>query len=285
MWFDGTADEDSPHTRRRIERLQQAHRGHHGAMLIVLAVSVAAFIVWASVFQIDEVARARGEVVTGSRVQVIQSVDGGVLTSCSCAKVTGWRPGRFSRGWIRPALPRRWAKSMRVCSRSRPRSRACAQKSSAAKSSTFTNGLEHRLPRSPRWSERFSSSDAPGLSEELRTLKVAVDLATRELTLVQSLHDHGDASGAELLRAERGVNESEAALVNRRNRFLEDARLELTKAEDEIAQNEQLLIRRRGADEQCVHCPRSGDRQEHPDHDGGRRTRPGGRTHADRAGR
>ena len=32
--------------------------------------------------------------------------------------------------------------------------------------------------------------------------------------------------------------------MNRRNRFLEDARLELTKAEDEIAQNEQLLIRR-----------------------------------------
>ena len=60
MWFDGAADEDSPYVRRRIERLQQAHRGRHGALLIVLAVAVAAFIVWASVFQIDEVARAAG---------------------------------------------------------------------------------------------------------------------------------------------------------------------------------------------------------------------------------
>ena len=75
-------------------------------------------------------------------------------------------------------------------------------------------------------------------------MQVAVDLAKRELALVQDLYDDGDASGAELLRAERGLNESEAALVNRRNRFLEEARLELTKAEDEIAQNEQLLIRR-----------------------------------------
>ena len=74
---------------------------------------------------------------------------------------------------------------------------------------------------------------------------MAVDLATRELALVQDLYSNGDSSGSELLRAKRGLNESEAALVNRRNRFLEDARLELTKAEDEIAQNEQLLIRRR----------------------------------------
>jgi len=62
--------------------------------------------------------------------------------------------------------------------------------------------------------------------------------------MVHGLYDDGDASGAELLRAERGVNEAEANLVNRQNRFLEEARLELTKAEDEIAQNEQLLIRR-----------------------------------------
>jgi adhesin transport system membrane fusion protein len=82
------------------------------------------------------------------------------------------------------------------------------------------------------------------LTEELRTLQLAVNLATRELALVQHLYDNGDSSGSELLRAERGLNESQAALVNRRNRFLEDARLELTKAEDEIAQNEQLLIRR-----------------------------------------
>ena len=81
MWFDGTVRRrrQPVYSRRRIERLQQAHRGRHGPLLIVLAVAVAAFIVWASVFQIDEVARARGEVVTGIRVQVIQSVDGGVL--------------------------------------------------------------------------------------------------------------------------------------------------------------------------------------------------------------
>ncbi len=244
MWFDGTADEDSPHTWRRIERLQQAHRGRHGAMLIVLAVSVAAFIVWASVFQIDEVARARGEVVTGSRVQVIQSVDGGVLNELLVREGDRVAPGqvlarldqtRFAStvGEINARLFALKAKVARLRAEVVGREKL-----------TFTNGLEAQAPEIAQVERALFEQRRTGLSEELSTLKVAVDLATRELTLVQSLHDHGDASGAELLRAERGVNESEAALVNRRNRFLEDARLELTKAEDEIAQNEQLLIRR-----------------------------------------
>ena len=79
MLSDSAADQDRPQDRQRIERLQRAHLGRHHATLMVLAVAVVVFIVWANLFQIDEVARAGGEVITGSRVQVIQSVDGGVL--------------------------------------------------------------------------------------------------------------------------------------------------------------------------------------------------------------
>ena len=67
MWFDVASEDDSPRAQRRIGRLQQAHRERYGTVLAVLAVAVIAFIVWASLFQIDEVARARGEVITSSR--------------------------------------------------------------------------------------------------------------------------------------------------------------------------------------------------------------------------
>jgi adhesin transport system membrane fusion protein len=94
MWFDLAANEDSPRTRRRIARLQQAHRGRHGPVLIVLAVAVAAFVGWANIFQIDEVARARGEVITSSRVQVIQCVDGGVLSELMVREGDRVAPGQ-----------------------------------------------------------------------------------------------------------------------------------------------------------------------------------------------
>jgi adhesin transport system membrane fusion protein len=109
---------------------------------------------------------------------------------------------------------------------------------------TFPEGLQEQAPETTGIENALFEQRRTGLSEELRTLRVAVNLAERELELVQDLHDDGDASGSELLRAERGLNEAEANLVNRQNRFLEEARLELTRAEDEIAQNEQLLIRR-----------------------------------------
>lgn len=244
MRFDIAAPEESARTRRRIERLQQAHRGHQGPVLILLAVSVAAFIVWASVFQIDEVARARGEVITSSRVQIIQSVDGGVLSELMVREGDRVAPGqtlarldqtRFAStvGEIKARLYALKAKVARLRAEVVGREKL-----------VFADGLENQAPEIARVERALFTQRRTGLSEELATLQFAVTLAKRELALVQHLHDDGDASGAELLRAERGLNEAEANLVNRRNRFLEDARLELTKAEDEIAQNEQLLIRR-----------------------------------------
>mgnify|MGYP001812304266 CR=1 FL=1 len=244
MSFDATQIAESPQRLRRIERLQQAHRTGYSALLIVLTIAVIAFIIWANVFQIDEVARAGGEVITDSRVQVIQSVDGGVLSELLVREGARVQPGqvlarldetRFasSVGEIQARLFALKAKVARL--------RAEVVGSNKL---TFPEALTDQAPETTRVERALFAQRRRGLSEELRTLRVAADLAARELTLVKDLFEDGDASGSELLRAERGVNEAEANLVNRRNRFLEEARLELTEAEDEIAQNEQLLIRR-----------------------------------------
>ncbi len=47
-----------------------------------------------------------------------------------------------------------------------------------------------------------------------------------------------------LVCAQRNMNDAEVRLVNLKNQFLEDARLELAKVEDDIAQNQQILTRR-----------------------------------------
>lgn len=252
MRFDAVFDDESPYRRRRIERLQRAHRDGRGTLLIVIAAAVAVFIAWANVFQIDQVARADGEVITGSRVQVIQSVDGGVLSELMVREGDRVAPGqvlarldetRFasSVGEIRARLFALRAKVARL--------RAEVM---GAKALTFPDGLEEQAPVITRVEQALFEQRRTGLSEELRTLQVAVDLARRELELVQGLYENGDASGSELLQAERGLNEAQANLVNRRNAFLEEARLELTRAEDEIAQKEQLLIRRLEEQENSV---------------------------------
>jgi membrane fusion protein, adhesin transport system len=252
MWFDGVANDGGTRARRRIARLQRAHRGRHGTVLMVLGLAVVVFIAWASVFQIDEVTRAGGEVITGSRVQVIQSVDGGVLQELEVREGDRVAPGqvlarldqtRFAStvGEINARLFALRAKVARL------RAEVVGEGELA-----FPDALQEQAPEITQVEKALFDQRRTGLSEELRTLRVAVDLATRELALVQDLHDNGDASGAELLRAERGLNDAEASLVNRQNRFLEEARLELTRAEDDIAQNEQLLIRRLQEQESSV---------------------------------
>ena len=49
---------------------------------------------------------------------------------------------------------------------------------------------------------------------------------------------------SEVIRVERALNDADARRVNRKNKFLEDARIELTHVEDEIAQNEQVVMQR-----------------------------------------
>ncbi len=244
MWLDAATDEVSLHARRRIDRLRGAHRGRHRTVVSVLAAAVVVFIVWASLFQIDEVARAGGEVITSSRVQIIQSVDGGVLRDLLV------REGdRVEQGQVLARLDQtRFAATVGEI-----QARLFALRAKVARlraevvgrdELTFPDGLVEQAPETTQVEQALFDQRLTGLSEELRTLRVAVDLANRELGLVGELFDRGDASGAELLRTERGVNEAEAALVNRQNRFLEQARMDLTEAEDEVAQNEQLLIRR-----------------------------------------
>ena len=65
----------------RVNRLENYYRSRVPAGLIwSIVVLVLGFVIWAMYFHIDEVARAHGEVIASSRVQIIQTVDGGVLS-------------------------------------------------------------------------------------------------------------------------------------------------------------------------------------------------------------
>ena len=65
----------------RVRRLEGYHHSRSAAALIwASALLLLGFVAWAMIFRIDEVAKAHGEVIASSRVQIIQAVDGGVLS-------------------------------------------------------------------------------------------------------------------------------------------------------------------------------------------------------------
>jgi adhesin transport system membrane fusion protein len=243
MLFDSYFSADDEGNRRKATRLENFHRRNYSLVLRLLVVGLGVFIVWANEFRIDQVARATGEVIASSRVQIIQAVDGGVLESIKVkegdrveagqilARLDQTRTGAAVKE-IEARLTSLKAKDARL--------RAEVTK---AKKIVFPKAL-HRFPEIVQVEQALFDQKRLGLAEELKNFNAAVKLAREEVGLVRKLSRSGDVNRSEVIRAARALNEAEAKLINRRNRYFEEARSELAKAEDAIAQNEQILAQR-----------------------------------------
>ncbi len=244
MWFDHLIHEDDRALQEKIARLESYHQRNHGMLLGGLLAALVLFVLWASFFRIDEVARATGEVIASSRVQVIQAVDGGVLSQMHVKEGDLVRPGQIlarldqtrvgaSVGEIDARLFALKARAIRL-----------RAEVTHANTMVFPEVIEKQFSGIAEVERALFKQRRVSLKEDLQTLEMAVKLSKKELQLVVDLVKSGDASSSELLRSQLTLNEAEAKLSNRRNRFLEDARADLSKVEDEIAQNEQVLARR-----------------------------------------
>jgi membrane fusion protein, adhesin transport system len=242
---------DAPVNRKLVARLQSYHERRFSPLLYVLAAGLLLFIAWAATFRIDEVARAVGEVITSSRVQIIQAVDGGVLSELNVHE-----GDRVSSGQVLARLDqtRIGAAVLEV------EARLSALKAKAVRLLAEVTGASRLefskellgYPEQIKVEEALFEQRRTGLVEDLRTLGVAVNLAREEVTLLKELSASGDVNRSEVIRVERNLNDAEARLSGSKNKFLEDARVALTHAEDEIAQNEQVLAQRRQQFEDSV---------------------------------
>jgi adhesin transport system membrane fusion protein len=226
MWSDQSGNEDKTRA-ARVAHLENFHRGRHGLLLGLLLAGLVIFALWAMFFRIDEVAKATGEVIASSRVQVIQAVDGGVIAELNVKEGDRVKLGQVlarldqtridaSVGEVDARLYALKAKATRL-----------RAEVTGSEEPQFKDDLIKRFSETVGVERALFKQRRVGLNEELRTMQVAVQISRKEQDLIDKLFKDGDASGSELLRAQRNMNDAEARLVNRKNKFLEDARLEL----------------------------------------------------------
>lgn len=244
--------ENSPAMQDKIAHLENFHRRSHGWLLSILLGGLIAFITWAMVFKIDEVARASGEVIASSRVQIIQAVDGGVMFELLVKEgdrvEVGQLLARLDQTRVGATVGEVEARLFAL------KAKAIRLRSEVTGSSQllFPETVPKEFQDIVRVERALFKQRRRGLNEEIRTLQVAVNLASDELKLIKKLQDSGDVSGFELLRVQRAVNEADARMVNRKNKFMEEARVKLSEAEDSIAQNSQILRRHRQAQNDSI---------------------------------
>lgn len=241
--FEAIFDIDSSANERRIDRLASFHRRHYSILLRTLLVALVVFLLWANSHVLDQVARAQGEVIASSRVQVIQVVDGGVLESLNVREGDRVAKGQVIASLEQGRIGASVAEiAVRLCALRAQRSRLVAEVTSKPMV-TFDKDSQCSSDQAQIEAALFEQR-RDGLAAELDNLAVAVKLGREELELVRDLSLSGDVNRSEVIRTERALNEAEAKVVQRKNRFFEEANTALAKVEDEIAQNEQILKQR-----------------------------------------
>jgi membrane fusion protein, adhesin transport system len=215
----------------------------YSVVLWVLLAGLAALVVWAAVYRVDQTTRGVGSVISSSRVQVIQAVDGGVLKSLKVKE-----GDQVKHGQVLAQLDQtRFGASVkeldaRLASMKAQTARLQAEVLSKTKITFPSEVLA--FPDLVRVQQALFDQKRQGLREELQTLEVAVKLAREDAQLVAQLAKGGDVSRSEVIRSERALNDAEAQLINRRNKYYQDARIELAKMEDDTNQNEQVRTQR-----------------------------------------
>lgn len=225
----------------RVRRVLDAVSGPT-QLIIVLTLAVIGFVVWAANAEIDELVRARGQVIAAARTQVVQAADNGVLRS-----VLVKEGQRVKRGALLAEMDDDRARAAYDDSRNK----VAALKASLARlrAEVYGGGLHFpaELGAWPAFREnqvQLYQRRQQALREGVQALERSRDLVSAELAITEPLLRTGDVGQVEVIRLRRGKAEMDGQIVNLRNRYFQDAQAEMTKAEEDLAAQEELLRER-----------------------------------------
>ncbi len=228
-----------------------------GILLLSLIGGVVAFGWWAYTSQLDIVTRAAGTVIPSSRVQSIQSLDGGIVSEIEVSEGDVVEKGQLllridgdkAQAIYRETLSRMASLEAAIA---RLRAEVLGVPLSFPKST-------HAYPEVVNAQKILYTKRLSALNEEVAVLKETLRLVQRELSLNEPMLETGEVSEADVIRLRRQVNDIKGAITQRQNKYLSESQAELAKAQDELSsQKEQLAARKAVVDQVDIYAPVKG---------------------------
>lgn len=206
-----------------------------GALFIILI----PFLLWASLTQIEQISRAKGVVIATSKTQEIQSFNEGIIEEIFVKegeKVTKNQIiAKLNKTQIQASFE---STKLKVAALE-----ATIARLKAEVFNTDINFTEDSL----LYSEFINSQKElykrrkDALNDEINAFENSLRLAKNELNLNRPLVKTGDIGALELIRLERQVADVQAQIINKKNKFFEEAQAELAKLEEELFSKKQEL--------------------------------------------
>lgn len=226
-------------------RLQPPPRLWRYALLMV-ALTVGAFVAWASLTTLDEVTTGPGKVVPTSREQVVQAVDAGVVAEVMV------REGQLVEAGeplVRIDDVRLGANMQESQARINGLKVAAVRLRAEAQGVplTFSPELLRRSPELVRIEQDTYRARRQSLDTSVGALQQALKVAQDELKITEPLAARGLVSDIEVLRIQRNLTETRGRISELQAKYRADAAAELSRIEADLGSQQATLVGRADA--------------------------------------
>lgn len=212
-------------------------------LLCLIAFIVAVTLIWAKLTRVEEVTVGEGTVIPAQREQIIQSLEGGILSQLLVHEGDIVDPGTILAKIDPTRADTAYQEGVsKIIGLKGMISRLRAQ--------AYNTTLEfppdvQAYPEVVHNETQAYLAQKQTLEQSVNSLKRSFNLAEDEIRLSEPLMRKGLISEVELLRMKRQANDFTLQIAERQNKFRSDANSDLNKMETELAQTEAQVAGRK----------------------------------------
>lgn len=195
------------------------------------ALMLACFLAWAAWFEVVEVSNGTGKVIPSSREQVIQSLEGGIVTQMNVSEGDLVERGEIL-AQLDPIKTRSNVGESEAKYRAALASVSRLQAEASGEPLKFPPALD-AWPDLVRAETGLYNTRQRGLRETLAGIESSLKLVRSELAITENLAKIGASSRVEVIRLNRQRSELELKATEARSDYLVEARQDLSKASAE----------------------------------------------------
>ena len=205
----------------------------------IIGIGLVILFAWAWFFKLEEVSTGTGKVVPSSKEQVIQSLEGGILTKLNVREGEIVEQGQVLAQLDPTRLESNVGESESLLTSSRATSARLRAEVSGSPLSFPSEVLKY--PELVREETALYNSRRANLEESISGLQQALVLVEQELRMTEPLVAKGAASEVEVLRLKRQANDLRNQMNDVRNQYYVQAREELSKANTDVETQQQIV--------------------------------------------
>lgn len=205
----------------------------------IIGLGLLVFFIWAALFKLEEVSTGTGKVIPSSKEQIIQSLEGGILT-----KLDVKEGDIVEKGTILAQLdPTRFASNV-----GESQSLLVSSLATSARLRAEVNGTALQFPeivqkdsQLVREETQLYNTRRKNLEESISDLTTSLTLVQQELRMTEPLVAKGAASEVEVLRLKRQASDLKKQINDTRSQYYVKAREELSKANTDVETQRQIV--------------------------------------------